>query len=293
VTPASSSTSSRSPPTGSRRAGSRSPPAALTAAAGAFGQLLTTAPLAAALTGVGWTPTFAASGILTAILAILAVNRLKDRPDTTAGPGEPHEAIVPALKRAWSAPATRHGLWVHFALMAPFVTLTGLWAFPYLVEDQHLGRGTAATLLAAAVLAFGVSAPLLGTLAGRRPHRRGPLTAATAALIAAALATLLAWPGDHPPTVLIAGVLCLTGMGGAAAMLGFDIAREGGGSASGMVNLGGFGAAIVAQSAIGLLVAAHLDYRVALTPLAILAVWGAVQATRHASLPLQWSSSRA
>ena len=35
-----------------------------------------------------------------------------------------------------------------------------------------------------------------------------------------------------------------------------------------MVNLGGFGAAIVAQSAIGLLVSVHLDYRVALLPAA-------------------------
>src|SRR5690349_7366486 len=54
--------------------------AALTAACGAFGQLLSTAPLSAALSGVGWTPTFAASGILTAVLALLAVNRIQDRP---------------------------------------------------------------------------------------------------------------------------------------------------------------------------------------------------------------------
>ena len=48
-----------------------------------------------------------------------------------------------------------------------------------------------------------------------------------------------------------------------------------------MVNLGGFGAAIVAQSAIGLLISIHLDYRIAL-PLLALAMWGAVQVTRHA-----------
>ena len=36
-------------------------------------------------------------------------------------------------------------------------------------------------------------------------------------------------------------------------MLAFDLAREGGGSASGMVNIGGFSAAIVGQAAIGLL----------------------------------------
>jgi MFS family permease len=258
--------------------------AALTAACGAFGQLMSTAPLSAALSGLGWTPTFAASGILTAVLAILAVNRLQDRPDGASAP----EQSRLALRRTWQSPATRHGLWVHFALMAPFVTLTGLWAFPYLVEDQGLGRGTAAALLAGAVLAFGLSAPALGALAGLRQQRRGPLTSAAAPLIAAALVLLLAWPGGHPPVGVIAAVLCLTGAGGATSMLAFDIAREGGGSASGMVNLGGFGAAIVAQSAIGLLVSIHLDYRLALAPLAILAAWGAVQATRHASPSLGW-----
>jgi MFS family permease len=255
---------------------------ALTAACGAFGQLLSTAPLSAALSGVGWTPTFAASGVLTAVLAVLAVNRLQDRPSGTSAAAP--AALVPSLRRAWRAPATRHGLWVHFALMAPFVTLTGLWAFPYLVEDQRLGRGTAAALLAGAVLAFGLSAPVLGALAGRRPHRRGTLTSGVALLTVGGLALLLAWPGGHPPVEVLAAVLCLTGAGGATSMLAFDIAREGGGSASGMVNLGGFGAAIVAQSAIGLLVSIHLDYRLAFLPLAMLAAWGAVQATRHAGL---------
>jgi MFS family permease len=269
--------------------------AALTAACGAFGQLLSTAPLSAALTDLGWTPTFAVSGVLTAVLAILAVNRLQDRPDGATAPT--HAAIGPTLRRAWRAPETRHGLWVHFALMAPFVTLTGLWAFPYLVEDQGLGRGTAALLLAAAVLAFGVTAPAMGAFAGRLPHRRGALASAAALATVAGIALLLGWPGGHPPLALIAAVLCMSGVGGAASMLAFDLAREGspgaGGSVSGMVNLGGFGAAIVGQSAIGLLVSVHLDYRVALTPLLALAAWGAVQATRHASLPLPWNSSRA
>src|SRR3954453_21633390 len=53
---------------------------ALTAVCGSLGQLLTTAPLSLALGDLGWTPTFAASGVLTAVLAVLAVNRLQDRP---------------------------------------------------------------------------------------------------------------------------------------------------------------------------------------------------------------------
>ena len=89
------------------------------------------------------------------------------------GSGSRARSTTVESRDAPTAPATRHGLWVHIALMAPFVTLTGLWAFPYRVEDQQLGRGTAAALRAGAVLAFGLSAPVRGTLAGRRPHRRG------------------------------------------------------------------------------------------------------------------------
>src|SRR4051812_28005310 len=152
--------------------------AAMTAAAGAFGQLLSTAPLAAALAGIGWTPTFAVSGVLTATLAIVAVTRLQDRPDGSPKPTAP--PIMPALRKAWRSPATRHGLWVHFALNAPFVTLTGLWAFPYLVQGQGLAEPTAAALLAATVVVFGCSAPTLGALAGRFPHLRGALASGIA-----------------------------------------------------------------------------------------------------------------
>ena len=76
--------------------------AALTAACGAFGQLLSTAPLSAALTDVGWTPTFAASGVLTAVLAILAVNRLQDRPD-----GRRRAHATPRSARRCGAPGGR------------------------------------------------------------------------------------------------------------------------------------------------------------------------------------------
>jgi hypothetical protein len=92
---------------------------------------------------------------------------------------------------------------------------------------------------------------------------------------------------------VIAVVLALSGVAGAGSMLAFDLAREGGGSASGMVNIGGFGAAILGQTAIGLLVSLHLDYRFALTPLLALAAYGAAQTLRHASLLPSWNSSRA
>jgi hypothetical protein len=80
-------------------------------------------------------------------------------------------------------------------------------------------------------------------------------------------------------------MLVLSGVSGAASMLAFDLARDGapsaGGSASGIVNIGGFGATVVAQAAIGLLVSANLGYRVALLPLLAIMAVGAVQTLRH------------
>jgi predicted MFS family arabinose efflux permease len=255
---------------------------ALTGVAGSVGQLMTTAPLSAALGDVGWTPTFAASGVLTAVLAILAVNRLQDRPSGAAAAS--HAPILPTLRRAWGAPSIRHGLWVHFALNCPFVTLTGLWAYPYLVQGQGLPRATAAAILTGAVVAFGVSAPALGTLAGRLPHRRGAIASAVSLSTAAALGLVLGWPG-RAPLALVTVMLMLAGVAGAASMLAFDLARDGapnaGGSASGMVNIGGFGATILAQAAIGLLISAHVGYRVALLPLLALVAVGALQTLRH------------
>jgi MFS family permease len=173
---------------------------------------------------------------------------------------------------------------VHFALNCPFVTLTGLWAYPYLVQGQGVSRATAAAMLTASVVAFGLAAPALGQLAGRLPRHRGHIASACALTTTATLGLVLAWPG-HPPLALVTLMLVLSGVSGAGSMLAFDLAREGagsaGGSASGIVNLGGFSATIVAQAAIGLLISAHLGYRVALLPLLALVAVGALQTLRH------------
>src|SRR5689334_21234809 len=60
--------------------------AALTAAAGGVGQLGTTIPLQLALSGLGWTVTFAAATVLTVALAVGVWFVVRDRPATVAAP---------------------------------------------------------------------------------------------------------------------------------------------------------------------------------------------------------------
>lgn len=260
--------------------------ACLAGLAGALGQVVTTVPLGLALDGLGWTPTFAASGALTALLVLACLRLVRDGQAAAGGGGR--EGMGAALRAAWSTPATRHGFWAHLALMGPFVTVTALWGYPYLVGPQGMSPGAARAHLMATVVAFGVASPVLGAVAGRRPGTRPAMLAALAAGLAVAWSLTLAWPGGRAPEALTAGALLLTGACGAAGLLAFDLAREGnppsrGGAASGLVNLGGFSAAVGANLVIGRLVAAaDGDLRTALWPVAAVAGVGALTLGRRA-----------
>lgn len=226
--------------------------ASLTGMAGAIGQIGTTVPLGLSLEGAGWTATFAGTGVLTALLALACLRWVRDRPGGAAVGPPAHDAVVATLRAAWARPATRLAFWIHFGLMGPFVAITALWGYPYLVTSQDVAPGTARIWLAVCVAAFGLSAPALGWAAGRAPDLRRPLLAAVAGGTLALWTATLLWPGGAPPAAVILATLVATGVGGAASMLAFDLAREGnpaavGGSATGLANTGGFTMAVATQ----------------------------------------------
>src|SRR3954469_24590825 len=107
---------------------------ALTSLLGALGQLLTTVPAHLALDGLGWTATFAGVAAVTAALALAALGVVRDAPagEASAAPG--HDRMLATLRAAWRQRRTRLGFWAHFGLMTPFVTMTALWGYPWLVE---------------------------------------------------------------------------------------------------------------------------------------------------------------
>jgi sugar phosphate permease len=270
--------------------------AGLTGLAGALGQIVTTIPLGIALGGLGWSGTFVGSGVLSALLIVLCLAVVRDRPagpDDGGGRRAParHEGILRTLRLSAAQPGTRHGFWAHFGLMGPFVTMTALWGYPYLVQGQGLAPGTARAWLLMTVAVYALGSPVIGLLAARRPERRPALLVGVAAALAATWALALAWPGERAPAALAFAAFALTGLAGAAALLAFDLAREGGpahraGSASGLVNTGGFLAAVVAEIAIGLLLARH-----GAGPGFGLALWPMVGLTAIAAFRL-WSLAR-
>lgn len=262
--------------------------AALTGLAGAIGQIGTTVPLGAALDGIGWTATFAGSGALTAALALLCLRGVRDRPEgaATAAAAAAAATRVPVgatLRAAWARPATRRAFWSHFALMGPFVAITALWGYPWLVRAQDVAPGTARAWLMLCVVAFGASAPAFGALAARGPAVRDGLVRGSAVALAAGWSAALLWPGGHPPAAVVLAALVLTGLSGACAMLSFDVARAGNpsehaGAATGLANTGGFSAAVATQlAAAAVLHVADVPIGVALLPMLGLLLLAAVR----------------
>ncbi|MEA2250214.1 MAG: hypothetical protein QOG70_456 [Solirubrobacteraceae bacterium] len=264
--------------------------AAAAAFAGAAGQLAGTTPLRAALERFGWTATFTASAIATLVLALVAALAIRDRPRGAPGPVDGREPVLTALRGSWNRRATRLGFYVHFVLMGPFVVLAGMWGLPYLVSARGVAAPTAGAILAGAVAAFALSTPV-GALLGRRSAHavhRAALGLGTA--VAAALACAVAWPAGDLPIALTVATFMLVGAAGAVSMTAFGVARressdEHAGTASGLVNLGGFSAAIAGDAAIALALLAPVagadGYRLGLAVVVALLLWGLLGVRRH------------
>jgi sugar phosphate permease len=227
----------------------------LTGQLGQVGAIAASFPLAAALHGVGWTPTFLAAALMGVVLAVVVVVVMRD------APGEEHpqlrlRAVGRSLRRTWDAPGTRLGLWSHFTSQFGMTVFTLLWGFPFLVRGQGLSEATAGGLLVLMTATQILFGPLLGGVVARHPYQRSHLVLAVVGAIATVWAVVLLWPGPAPLPLLVVLVV-VTALGGPASMVGFDLARsfnprERIGSALGVVNVGGFVASLSAMALVGI-----------------------------------------
>ncbi|RBY87990.1 nitrate/nitrite transporter [Blastococcus sp. TF02A-30] len=234
----------------------------LTGILGQIGSVVAAYPLVALLHGTSWQATFlgaAATGLLVSVLVLVA---LQDAPDGTPEPATVGLAeLRRTLAATWREPGTRIGLYTHLVTQFSGTVFALLWGYPFLTVGEGLSPGTAAALLTLLVLVGMAVGPLLGRLCGRWPLRRSVLVLGILALTATTWTVVLLWPGRAPLALLIALVVVL-GTNGPGSMIGFDYARtenpvERMGSASGVVNVGGFVASLLTILAIG----AVLDLR--------------------------------
>jgi sugar phosphate permease len=229
----------------------------LTAILGQLGQVAAAYPLVSLLSGAGWTDAFlVAAGLGIAVAAGVALS-VRDAP---AGAATAVTATGPARLRAevaaaWQERGTRLGLWAHFTTQFSGNTFALLWGYPFLVTGEGRSRAVAGALLTLLVVVGMGVGPLLGRLTGGYPFRRSNLVIGVVVATVLLWTAVLAWPGRAPLLLLVCLVIVL-GSNGPGSMVGIDFARTYNpagriGSASGIVNMGGFVASLAVIAGIG------------------------------------------
>ncbi len=235
----------------------------ITGTLGQLGAVAAAVPMTWALGHLGWTPAYLGAATIGVVLTVAVLVLLKD------APGELHvrgaqlslATVRENLVASWEQPGTRLGFWMHFTTQFSATTMTLLWGYPFLVRGEGRSPSTAGLLLSVMVVAMMVSGPVLGWLIGAHPWHRSTIVLSIVSALVAVWTAVLVWPGDAPLALLVLLVV-VAGTGGPASVIGFDVGRTSNpahrlGSATGIINQGGFYASLFLVVAIGLV----LDWR--------------------------------
>jgi sugar phosphate permease len=225
---------------------------------GTVGQILSAVPLSLLLHDAGWSAAFlTASGLsLVALCGVLLVVNNGVAPVTRSiAVGETRPNALAQRRESLGRPGTRLGFWCHFVTQSSGTVFSLLWGFPFLSVGLGYGPTTAALLLTLLVGSAMVTGPVLGILSARYPFRRSNVVLGIVTAMGVAWTIVLVWPGQ-PPLWTVMLLIIVIGAGGPGSLIGFDFARAFNpmrslGSATGIVNVGGFLASFVMMFLIG------------------------------------------
>lgn len=230
----------------------------ITGLLGQFGQIVSVIPLAALLHSTNWPTAFvslAGLGLLSAILTFAAV---RNEPERTGAITvvTARSNLRQGFLEAWRHPGTRLAFWSHFSTPFAGTAFALLWGYPFLIAGQGLSTSMASLVFTLYVVVGAVVGPVVGTMSARHPLRRSWIVIAVVCAQAVVWAVVIVWPGQAPLWVLfmLAVVLCA---GGPGSMIAFDLTRAHNpayrlGTATGIVNGGGFLASVIAILGIGI-----------------------------------------
>jgi MFS family permease len=241
----------------------------LTGICGQFGQVLSAVPFVALLTGFGWTPaylTVAAFGVVAMTLAFALVRNTPHGRVVATETTTVHD-ILTSVKTVWLRPGTRLGFFTHMGTQFSVTVFVLMWGVPYLTVAQGLSTTVAGSLLTVSVVAAISAGIAIGIFTGRHPFRRSRLVLAIVTSNALIWTVVLALPGRAPLWLLVVLIVVIS-VGGPGSMVGFDFARTFNpsaalGTAQGMVNMGGFLAALLVMQTMGLILTHAGDYSAA------------------------------
>jgi MFS family permease len=238
----------------------------LTGGLGYVGQFISAVPFTALLHAQGWETSFVSLGASSVLVAILVWVAVRDTPDPTPAAAETTAREKPGIGRILAFvvrhPACWMGFFIHFTLMSQ-VVFTLLWGKPLMTLGMGLSEGQASTVLVVNMVVSVLVGPLAGIISARAGRGR-PLVALGATVLVAVSWVVFFLP-DAPrgyAAIIIMNIV-LPGLA-PVANFGFDTVREEvdrrfTATATGLANMGGFTAAMVASQVVGFILDASAD----------------------------------
>jgi sugar phosphate permease len=245
----------------------------LSSAVAHLGQLAASTPLALLILYTGWRMSFVAIAAVSMVLAIAGWLIIKNSPAVLGLPtiNELDEGEKVSQKvsleveslTVWQRFKIVFGdrnIWLLFLLgfgaFGSFATLYHNWIVIYIMQSYRVERDFAATFVLVATIGFMIGAPFIGFLSDSIMHsRRWPPLIFTS-LSFSCLLLIVIWNDGKPPIYALYLLSFIIGLGSSVIPVLFgcvrDIARPATrGVASGLVNMGGFAGAAIAQPLFG------------------------------------------
>lgn len=248
----------------------------LTAGLGQIGQFVSAVPFLMLLHAEGWTAAFLALGSGIALVGIAAAVAIADVPKAPAEPGDTagasssHKPDDRATVREMLGIVLRHpvcwqGFFTHWVGLMHQATFTLLWGMPLMTLAMGLTPAQAGGVLVVNTVASVAAGPLMGMASARFGARRGTLTVVISVILMGMWVVFLI-PGTPRGLAAIVALNIAMAALSSASGLGFDSVREAVdrralATGTGLSNMGGFLAAMMAAQGIGLLLDASSDGR--------------------------------
>ena len=238
-----------------------------------LGQLAASTPLALLIIWGGWRISFVAIAGVSLGLAIIGWMMIRNKPADIGLPPVSElenktgkvsqifeDTLNISLGKRFKMVVGDRRIWllflIGFGAFGAFATLFHNWTVIYIMQSYELTRDFASTFIFIATIGFMIGALLIGLLSDRvMKSRRRPALIFTSLLLGCLLVLSL-WNGGRPPLPALYPLSLFIGIGGSVIPVIFgcvrDIVRPATrGIAIGLVNMGGFAGAAIAQPLFG------------------------------------------